>query len=65
MASMGVDDPARLSPHQLMRRVDQHTTSSYAELYPWLEPGELAGDDPPESWAGDWRHASADTFAPV
>ena len=41
MASMGVDDPAKLTPQLLMRRVDEHTTCSYAELYEWLEPGEL------------------------
>ena len=55
MASMGVDDPAKLEPHHLMRRVDEHTTCSYAELYEWLEPGELLSGDPRESWAADWR----------
>jgi glutamate synthase domain-containing protein 2 len=63
MASMGVDDPAKLRPHHLMRRVDEHTTRSYADLYEWLEPGELASGDPRESWAADWEHASAETFA--
>jgi glutamate synthase domain-containing protein 2 len=63
MASMGVDDPAELRPHHLMRRVDEHTTRSYADLYEWLAPGELASGDPRESWAADWAHASADTFA--
>ena len=28
-----------------MRRVDEHTTESYAELYEWLEPGELTSGD--------------------
>jgi glutamate synthase domain-containing protein 2 len=63
MASMGVDDPAQLRPHHLMRRVDEHTTRSYADIYEWLDPGELASGDPRESWAADWHHASADSFA--
>ncbi|MDA0160914.1 FMN-binding glutamate synthase family protein [Solirubrobacter ginsenosidimutans] len=63
MASMGVDDPAKLEPQHLMRRVNEHTTCSYAELYEWLEPGELASGDPRESWAADWHRASAEAFA--
>ena len=64
MASMGVDDPAKLTPHLLMRRVDEHTTCSYAELYEWLEPGELASGDPRESWAREWAMADPDSFRP-
>ncbi|WP_028064084.1 FMN-binding glutamate synthase family protein [Solirubrobacter soli] len=63
MASMGIDRPAKLGPGHLMRRVDEHTTKSYGDLYEWLEPGELASGDPRESWAADWQAASAETFA--
>jgi hypothetical protein len=63
MASMGIDDPGKLGPRHLMRRVDEHTTSSYGELYEWLRPGELSSGDPRESWAADWHAASAETFA--
>jgi glutamate synthase domain-containing protein 2 len=62
MASMGVTDPSRLTPHMLMRRdVDSHSRS-YAELYQWLEPGQLL-HDPPEFWAADWKRADPDSFA--
>ncbi len=64
MASMGVDDPAKLTPHLLMRRVDEHTTRSYAELYEWLSPGELTSGDPRESWAREWAMADPDSFRP-
>src|SRR4029078_2575239 len=47
MASMGVDHPAQLTPQLLMRRVDEHTTKSYAELYHWLEPRQLLDGEPP------------------
>jgi hypothetical protein len=61
MASMGLDGPAGLNPHLLIRRVDEHSTRSYAELYEWLAPGQLLAD-PPESWALDWERARPDTF---
>ena len=61
MASMGLDGPAGLNPHLLIRRVDEHATRSYAELYEWLAPGQLLAE-PPESWALDWERARPDTF---
>jgi glutamate synthase domain-containing protein 2 len=64
MSSMGLDSPSQLTPAHLMRRVDEQRTASYAELYDWLEPGELVAG-PRESWAQDWARASADTFRPV
>jgi glutamate synthase domain-containing protein 2 len=64
MASMGVSHPSGLTPHHLMRRVDEQTTRSYGELYEWLRPGELLAG-PPASWSEDWFRADADTFAPA
>jgi glutamate synthase domain-containing protein 2 len=64
MASMGLSSPAQLTPHMLMRRVDHATVRSYAELYRWLEPGELLAE-PPADWAGDWALADPDSFAVV
>ena len=61
MASMGVSDPAQLSPHMLMRRVDHATVCSYGELYRWLEPGELLAN-PPSGWDRDWSLADPDSF---
>jgi glutamate synthase domain-containing protein 2 len=61
MSSMGVHDPAQLAPHHLMRRVDEHRTLTYAELYLWLSPGELLSE-PPKAWAADWARADADSF---
>jgi glutamate synthase domain-containing protein 2 len=63
MAAMGVTDPAQLNPHHLRRNVTSTTTHSYAELYEWLEPGQLLAE-PPQAWAADWDVATADRFAP-
>ncbi|WP_026919265.1 FMN-binding glutamate synthase family protein [Gordonia shandongensis] len=61
MASLGAESPAALGPHMLYKRVDATRTSSYADLYEWLEPGELTVD-PPESWVADWTAAHPDAF---
>ncbi len=61
MASMGVTDPAGLRPRMLRQRLAPHTVRSYAELYEWLEPGQLRAA-PPASWAADWAEADPDRF---
>ena len=63
MAAMGVADPADLEATMLRRNVSVSEHRSYAELFEWLEPGELLAE-PPEDWAADWALASADTFHP-
>ncbi|GAB3555772.1 FMN-binding glutamate synthase family protein [Spelaeicoccus albus] len=62
MASMGTYDPGTLTPHQLRRNVSPTQNLSYAELYEWLEFGQLL-TDAPKSWRSDWESASCDTFA--
>lgn len=61
MAAMGVQHPSQLRPWMLRRNVSQTQTASYAELFEWLEPGQLLAE-PPQTWADDWRTASAHTF---
>ncbi|MEU1187209.1 FMN-binding glutamate synthase family protein [Streptomyces sp. NPDC005859] len=61
MAAMGVRAAAELTPGHLVRRTGPGTTSSYAELYEWLAPGELLAG-PPRSWESDWKAADPDSF---
>ena len=61
MASMGVHDTKELTPHMLRRNLSGERNSSYAELYRWLEPGELLSEAPQE-WAMDWKLADAHRF---
>jgi glutamate synthase domain-containing protein 2 len=63
IASMGLHSPSEVGPHHLVRRVDHVSSRTYAELFDWLEPGQLV-EEPPESWAADWRRADPDSFAP-
>lgn len=61
MASMGVTDPADLTPVMLRQVVSSTEARDYSQLHEWLEPGQLL-DDAPETWAADWKAASADKF---
>jgi len=61
MAAMGVHHPDELTPQMLRRNVTETETASYAELYEWLEPGQLLAEAPPH-WAPAWAAASADAF---
>jgi glutamate synthase domain-containing protein 2 len=61
MSSMGVARPDELRPHMLSRRVDATRVRSYAQLYDWLEPGQLLAD-PPAGWAADYLTADPDRF---
>jgi hypothetical protein len=48
----------------LRKRVSPTEQRSYAELYEWLEAGELLNHAPP-SWRSDWEVANPDSFAPI
>jgi glutamate synthase domain-containing protein 2 len=61
IAAMGLDGPEKLAPGMVMRRVNHHAVRSFAELYDWLEPGQLLAE-PPQSWAADWAAADPDRF---
>ena len=61
IAAMGLREPYELRPEHLLRRIDQSTIRTYAELFGWLEPGELLADVP-RDWAADWLAADPDRF---
>jgi glutamate synthase domain-containing protein 2 len=61
LASMGAATGAELSPQMLQRNLGEERSASYAELYRWLEPGELLAQAPQE-WATDWQCADPQRF---
>ncbi|MDQ6641195.1 MAG: FMN-binding glutamate synthase family protein [Actinomycetota bacterium] len=63
IASMGLSSFDDLRPHMLRRRVGHGSIKSYAEMFHWLEPGELL-DQPSEAWVRDWELADPDRFRP-
>jgi glutamate synthase domain-containing protein 2 len=64
VAAAGADHPRELMPGHFMRRASLNRVVSYAEIYRFLEPGELlAGTDHPQ-FREAWAMARADSFAP-
>ena len=61
VASMGLGGFAELTPAMLHRRIDSRRTASYAELYDWLDDGELLSH-PPKPWRDDWERARPNAF---
>jgi glutamate synthase domain-containing protein 2 len=61
MSTLGARKPHELSPYMLRRIVSPNETRSYAELFPWLAPGQLL-DDGSEEWSSDWNLARAESF---
>ena len=61
IAAMGLDGPQALGPGMVMRRVNHHAVRTLAELYEYLEPGQLLAEAP-EGWATDWNAADPDRF---
>lgn len=61
MAAMGVTRTDDLGPTMLRQHVSATRTRSYAEIYEWLEPGELLAN-PPKRWKADLRMADASRF---
>jgi glutamate synthase domain-containing protein 2 len=65
IGAAGLATPDELRPWHVMRRISQHDTRHYSEIYEYLKPGALLRDDLPASFARAWRSASASTFAHV
>ncbi|MDX2202811.1 MAG: FMN-binding glutamate synthase family protein [Hyphomicrobiaceae bacterium] len=66
VAAAGLDHPRDLRPEHFMRRNGSEAFVTYAELYRYLEPGELLRPEGPRearmrAW---WDMAQPDTFAP-
>lgn len=59
---LGVDDPNKLTPDMIWRRVDNNKAKTYAALNDYLQPGELLNERIPDSFANEWRMASAEHF---
>ena len=62
VGAMGLENPDDIKPHHVMRRISDNCVKSLAELYCYLKPGELLGDDIPEDFKIDWEKARADAF---
>ena len=62
IGAAGLRGPHELRPWHLMRRVQPNEVRHYAEIYDYLEPGELLQSSVPPDYRRAWEAAAADTF---
>jgi glutamate synthase domain-containing protein 2 len=66
VAAAGLDHPHDLTPHHFMRRAAPDRIVTFADLYKFLEPGELlSGNISDERIRAAWAMAQASSFAPA
>jgi hypothetical protein len=64
IAAAGLDHPRELRPFHFMHRAAPDRVVTFAELFPFLNPGELLdGTDQPQ-YRNPWEVARADSFVP-
>ena len=63
LGAMGLDRPDQLAPHHIFRRVDDLRVRNLAELYDYLEPGQLLDEQMiPEDMRSEWMQARSDVW---
>ena len=66
MDAMGIERIRDITPDLIFRRTGDMRIKTYAEIYDFLECGQLlSASDVPPDWAEAWRGASATAFAPA
>jgi glutamate synthase domain-containing protein 2 len=65
VAAAGLKHPSELRPHHFMRRVAADHIVTFAEVYRFLQPGELLSSAGNTRFAQAWAMARADSFAPI
>jgi glutamate synthase domain-containing protein 2 len=60
--ALGVADPSGLTPQHFLHRMPDQQARDYAQLYPYLQSGDLLRDPVPEPFAADWARCSAGHF---
>jgi glutamate synthase domain-containing protein 2 len=62
LGASGFTEPSQLRPEHIHRRLDFRTSRTYAQLFDYLEPGELLDDARSSEWGAMWAAAQADQF---
>jgi len=64
VAAAGLERPGELRPYHFMHRAAPDRAISFAELYKFLEPGELLAGTKQPYFRAAWDAARADSFSP-
>jgi glutamate synthase domain-containing protein 2 len=64
VAAAGLAHPRELTPMHILKRVSPSEVKAFADIYPFLEPGELIAGASRPDYAAYWAMADAASFAP-
>jgi glutamate synthase domain-containing protein 2 len=64
IAAAGLTHPGQIEPSRIMRRLSPLEVRSFAQVYPFLEPGELIDGTAHPDYARHWAMADAHSFQP-
>lgn len=62
VGAMGLSSPSELRPKHIIRRITNNRSKPLSEIYDYLKPGQLLGDEIPEGFKKHWKLARADRF---
>ena len=62
IAAMGLDHPAELAPHHVVRRMSATQVASLDEIYPFLKPNQLIDGEAPPRAQRYWNQSKATSF---
>lgn len=65
IAAAGLESPQQITPHHFMHRAAPDRVVSFAEIYNFLEPGELLNFPRSGKIREQWSLAQANSFAPL
>src|SRR5579883_743367 len=65
LAAAGLEHPQELRPIHFSQRTSTTEVSTFAKLYPALQPGELINGTDDVRYRDAWRMAQAESFKPV
>jgi glutamate synthase domain-containing protein 2 len=61
----GLGHPSELRPWHILKRLSPSRVESFAEVYTFLEPGELLAGSSDAKYARHWAMADAGSFSPI
>ena len=64
VAAAGLAHPRELTPMHILKRLSPSEVKAFADIYPFLEPGELIAGASRPDYAAYWAMADAASFAP-
>lgn len=63
LGAMGLDDPSKLNPKHLMRRVAHNSIQNYQEMYHFLKENELLSEQLPADFQEHMKASTSEHFA--